>query len=159
MRTFKDNADRTWTVAVNVTAVKRVRALLDIDLYAVINDGIKGLAAIVSDPVKLADVLYVLCQEEADKRQVSDEDFGRSLAGDAIFRAADAFVEAVIDFFPDARARATLTKVVEKGRVVRERLLDHAEQVVDGIDLEREVRTLIASFGNSPDSSESTPGR
>jgi hypothetical protein len=33
MRTFNDNAGRTWTIAINVAAIKRVRGLLNVDLY------------------------------------------------------------------------------------------------------------------------------
>ena len=39
MRTFTDNAGRTWTIQVNVTAVKRVRGLVGIDLYKLVDDG------------------------------------------------------------------------------------------------------------------------
>src|ERR1043165_6369596 len=108
MHTFKDNADRTWTVAINVTALKRVRDLVHVDLYKLVDQGLKPLADLVSDPVQLADVLYCLCKDEADSRQVSDEDFGRALGGDAILLAAVAFVEELVVFFPRARARASL---------------------------------------------------
>ncbi|MFQ3588526.1 MAG: hypothetical protein SNJ74_11425 [Fimbriimonadaceae bacterium] len=157
MHSFRDNAGRAWTVAINVAAVKRVRGLVGIDLYKLIDEGFKPLGALVSDPVQLADVLYCLCKDEADAKQVTDEDFGRALAGDAITLAADAFVEELIDFFPDARARASLTKVLSAGRKVRDKLLDHAEVVIDRLDPAAEASRLIASFGNSPASSGSTP--
>jgi hypothetical protein len=157
MKTFTDNAGRIWTVAINVAAVKRVRGLLGVDLYKLMDDGFKPMAALVSDPVQLADVLYCLCKEETDARQVSDEDFGRALAGDAITLAADAFVEELIDFFPDARARAGLKKVLATGRQVRDRLMDHLEKLVAGIDPNREASDWIASFGSSRASSASTP--
>jgi hypothetical protein len=157
MHTFKDNADRVWTVAINVAAVKRVRALASVDLFKLIDDGFKPLAALVADPVALADVLFCLCKDEADAKGVSDEEFGRGLAGDAITRAADAFVEELVDFFPDARARAGLKKVMDAGRTVRDRLIDHAEKLIDKIDPEREATSLIASFGNSPERSASIP--
>jgi hypothetical protein len=157
VHSFRDNAGRTWTVVINVAAVKRVRGLVNIDLYKLIDDGFKPLGALVSDPVQLADVLYCLCKDEADAKSVSDEDFGRALAGDAITLAADAFVEELIDFFPDARARASLTKVLAAGRKVRDRLLDHAETVIETLDPETAASALIASFGNSPGSSASTP--
>ena len=100
MHTFTDNAGRTWTVAINVAAVKRVRGLVNIDLYKLVDDGFKPLGELVADPVQLADVLYCLCKDEADARNVSDEDFGRALYGDAITLAAEAFVEELIDFSP-----------------------------------------------------------
>jgi hypothetical protein len=58
MRTFTDNAGRTWIVQVNVAAIKRVRGLLGVDLYKLLDDGFQALAKLVSDPVQLADVLY-----------------------------------------------------------------------------------------------------
>lgn len=157
MRTFADNAGRTWTVAINVAAQKRVRGLLKVDLYKLVDEGFKPLAALVSDPVQLADVLFCLCKEEADAKGITDEDFGRALGGDAINHAAEAFVEELFDFFPDARARAGLRKMKAAGTKVKDRLLDHAEKLIDQIDPEREANGLIASFGSSPASSASTP--
>jgi len=157
MHTFADNAGRTWTVAINVAAVKRVRALLKLDLYTLLDDGFRPLAALVSDPVRLADVLFCLCKDEAEKVKVTDEDFGRALAGDSITLAAEALVEELTSFFPDARMRAGLKTALGKGRIVRDRLLDHATLLVDRIDPEAEAKRLIDSFGSSPASSALTP--
>ena len=157
MRTFTDNAGRTWTVQVNVAAIKRVRGLLGVDLYKLVDDGFQALAKLVSDPVQLADVIYCLVKDEADAKQVTDEEFGRALAGDAITLAADSFVEELIDFFPDARARAGLRKVIDAGKKVRDRLLTHAETLLERVDPEVEANKLIASFGSSPESSASIP--
>ena len=157
MHTFSDNAGRIWYVAVHVAAIKRVRGLLDIDLYQLVDDGLKSLGKLVSDPVQLADVLYVLCRDDALARNVSDEDFGRSLAGDAITLAAEAFVEELIDFFPDARSRAGLRKVIEAGKQVREKLLDHVETHLQQLDVDQAAHSLINSWTNSRASSESIP--
>jgi len=153
MHSFVDNSRRTWEVAINVAAVKRIRGLLGIDLYALVDDGFKSLSKLVSDPVTLADVLYCLCKEQADKQSISDEDFGRALAGDAITQAADAFVEELIDFFPDARARASLRKAIEAGKTVRDKVLSHAEKILDSIDPETEAKKWISSSGTWPESS------
>ena len=153
MHSFVDNSRRTWEVAINVAAVKRIRGLLGIDLYALVDDGFKSLSKLVSDPVTLADVLYCLCKEQADKQSISDEDFGRALAGDAITQAADAFVEELIDFFPDARARASLRKAIEAGKTVRDKVLSHAEKILESIDPETEAKKWINSSGTWPESS------
>jgi len=156
MHSFVDNSRRTWEVAINVAAVKRIRGLLGIDLYALVDDGFKSLSKLVSDPVSLADVLYCLCKDQADKQTISDEDFGRALAGDAITQAADAFVEELIDFFPDARARASLRKAIEAGKTVRDKVLSHAEKILDSIDPETEAKKWISSSGTWPESSAVT---
>jgi hypothetical protein len=103
MKIFKDALQRDWTVSINVLAVKRIKAKLDIDLL----DSTKGelLLSLADDPVSLCDMLWILCEEEATKRGIGDEDFGRSLAGDAIDRATTAFLEELVDFFPSGKRR------------------------------------------------------
>ena len=159
MHAFVDTAGRTWEVSIHVAAIKRVRGLVGVDLYGLIDDGFQPLAKLVGDPVQLADVLYCLVKDQSEAKGISDEEFGRSLAGDAILRAADCFVDELIGFFPDPRARASLTRVVEAGRTVKAKLLDHAEAELDRLDTAEAARTWIASRGNSPDPSASTPAR
>ena len=55
MKTFTDNAGRTWTVAINVDCIKRVKTLLAVNLL----DAIEGklIEDLVSDPVLLCDVI------------------------------------------------------------------------------------------------------
>jgi hypothetical protein len=156
MHSFVDNAKRTWEISINVTAVKRIRGLLGIDLYALVDDGFKSLSKLVSDPVTLADVLYCLCKDQAEKQSITDEEFGRALAGDAITLAADAFVEELIDFFPDARARVSLRKAIEAGKAVRDKVLNHAEKILDSINPETEAQKWINSSGIWPESSGAT---
>jgi hypothetical protein len=163
MRVFSDYQNRTWSVAINVAAVKRVRGLVGVDLLALVNEGMEPLSRLLADPVRLADVLYCLCKDEADARQVSDEDFGRALYGDAIGWAAEAFVEELFDFFPDARARVGMRKVLEMSHRLKAKMMDQAEQALDQLDLDSLAQQLMSTPGkpstNSPESSESTPTR
>jgi hypothetical protein len=122
-----------------------------------VDDGFKPLGALVGDPVMLADVLYCLCKDEADAKQITDEDFGRALGGDAITLATDAFLEELIDFFPEARARSSLRKIVAESKKVRDRLMGRAEKVLESFDADREANKLLRSFGIAPESSASTP--
>ena len=111
MKSFTDNLGRTWTMVVNVATIKRVRALCGVDLNAIIEveDGkpeTRLLEKLSTDPVLLVDVLYAVCQPECDRRQVTDEDFGSAMAGDAIDLATSALLDEIIDFFPDAKRQA-----------------------------------------------------
>jgi hypothetical protein len=157
MHTFTDNAGRVWTIAVNVATIKRVQGLLKVNLYKLLDDNFKGLGELLGDIIQLVDVLYCLCKEEAEARKVSDEDFGRALAGDAITLATDAFLEELIDFFPEARARSSLRKIVAESKKVRDRLMGRAEKVLESFDADREANKLLRSFGIAPESSASTP--
>ena len=126
MRTFKDNAGRTWTVAVNVATVRQVRALLNVDLLDIA--GGKLIDRLVSDPILLVDVIYAVCKTEADRLGVSDEDFGRAMGGDVIEAATSALLEETIDFFPNRRDR-------ERAKRVLASLNKWMEKVQDTLDL------------------------
>ena len=151
MQTYRDNAGRTWTVAIDVAAIKRVRALIGYDLLSMLNGN--GSQRLITDPVLLVDVLYALCRPEADRLSVTDEDFGRSMAGDAIEHATQALLEELVSFCPNPRDRKRLRKFVttmwttmEKARDVLERKLDERLE-----DASRQALTALGgSSGSSP---------
>jgi len=78
---------RAWNVEINVDAIKRVRGTCGVDLLDASDKQKSLLTDLATDPVLLVDVIYVVCKPQADDRGVSDEDFGRAMAGDAIDRA------------------------------------------------------------------------
>src|SRR5512133_3630002 len=111
MKTFTDNTGRCWTLTINVDAIKQVKGLIGVDLLEAVGGNL--LERLSGDPVLLCDVLYALCKPQADAEKVSDSDFGRSMSGDAIETATDAFLEELCDFFPQRR-RNLLTKALGK---------------------------------------------
>jgi len=140
MKTFNDNAGRTWTVTVNVDAIKRVKSLLSVNLMEAVEG--KLLERLISDPVLLCDVIYAVCKPEADAKAVSDEDFGRSMAGDAIDLATTALLEELCDFFPQGRRRL-LHKALEKLRKLESMALAAAEGRLDSPELERQMQDAL----------------
>ena len=121
MKSFTDNAGRVWTLAVNVAAIKRVRALCGVDLNSIIEmdaanqPSAKLLERLSTDPVLLADVLYAVCKPECDSKNVTDEEFGAAMAGDAIEHATAALLDEIIDFFPEAK-RLAFRKILSATR-------------------------------------------
>ena len=159
MKTFTDNAGRTWTVTINVDAIKRVRGLLGVDLLEIVEGTL--IEKLIRDPVLLCDVAYVVCKPEADAQGVSDEDFGRAMAGDAIEHATKALLEELVGFSPSPRDRANLQRVLETTWRVMDRARDLVEQKLTSgaIDqqIERALANATASSGSVPASSDSTP--
>jgi hypothetical protein len=151
MKTFNDNAGRTWTVAINVDAIKRVKSLLSVNLL----DAVEGklIEQLVSDPVLLCDVLYVLCKPEADTKQVTDEEFGRAMAGDAIDTATTCLLEELVDFFPQAK-RQVLAKALAKLKTFQARAIQTASKRLDDPKLDRQLQQILET-GELP---EPTPG-
>ena len=167
MKTFTDNAARAWTIQVNVDALKRVKSLLDVDLMEAV-DG-KLLERLLDEPVLLCDVIYALCKPQADAAGVSDEDFGRAMAGDAIDLATQALLEELVDFFPQRR-RALLTKVLDKLKKLDSLALATVTDRIEKIDLDKVMSSAVAQLDNdlsallagkpsgpAPASSASTP--
>ena len=121
MKSFTDNMGRTWTLVVNVAAIKRVRALCGVDLNAIVEVDKNNtptaelLERLSTDPVLLVDVLYAVCKPECDRKNISDEDFGAAMAGDAIEQATSALLDEVVDFFPTAK-RTALQKILNATR-------------------------------------------
>lgn len=110
MKIFKDTKGREWTIVVDVGQIKTVRDLVGVDLHSLFKDEAKR---VLSDPILLVDTLYALCRQQCAGRQMSDVDFGQSFDGDVLEAAANALLDAVIDFFPQSRRtilRATVTK-------------------------------------------------
>ena len=140
MKTFADSTGRTWHVTINVAAIKAVRALVAVDLLEI--EG-KLLERLSSDPILLCDVLYALCKEQADARAVSDEDFGRSMAGNSIEQATAAFLEELVDFFP-SRRRELLHKALTKLRGLETMVLSAAAARLDSGLIEKMMATELA---------------
>ena len=162
MKSFTDNTGRTWTLAVNVGTIKRVRALCDVNLANIIT--ISGatpkvdlLERLGNDPVLLVDVLYAAVKPEADTKGVSDQEFGQAMSGDAIEMATTALLDEVIDFFPETK-RKVFRKILDatrrfetKGKAALQALLD--DPALDG-KIDAALAQLMPSSGNSQESQE-----
>lgn len=168
MKSFSDNTGRNWTLAVNVGTIKRVRALCGVDLANIItmeagqNPKVDLLDRLANDPVLLVDVLYAVCKEEADKNNVSDVDFGRAMAGDAIELATAALLDEIIDFFPETKRRV-FRKILDATRRFESKTKQAlaallTDPALDG-KIDEALEKLTISSTNSPESPESIPIR
>ena len=167
MRTFKDNAGRSWSVSVNVDTARRLRSMANVDLMELVeaperedasggrtdSDGLPLRAApvrkpllerLIRDPILLCDVLYVVCKEEADKLNVSDADFGRALYGTAIAAARSALLEEIADFFPDEGL--AIRRQAEKLQAAYKLLIEKVDLKIQGYDENQLVEAALAKM-------------
>jgi hypothetical protein len=170
MKTFADNAGRTWAIAVNVATVKRVKDLLHVNLLEIADPKGKLLEKVVEDPVLLCDILFCLVKPEADAKEISDEDFGRSLAGDVLGAATDALLGEIADFFPKGR-REIMQRILAKLTALQEKATGLALMRLDDPELDRQMeeelraaldqatgpKTSTSAAGSLPASPASTP--
>ena len=163
MKSFTDNAGRTWMVTVNVAAIKRVRALCGVDLNAIVemdeknNPSTRLLERLSTDPVLLVDVLYAVCKNEADAQGITDEEFGMAMAGDAIELATTALLDEVIDFFPEAKRRV-FRKILDASRRFEQKskqaLTALLEDPTFDAKIDKALEALTTSSGILPESQE-----
>ena len=160
MATFKDSAGREWELTINVPVMKRVQARTGYHLGKLLNDDCKLLGEITGDPVEFVNVLYAMCESQCKVAGVSDEQFGESMAGDAMDAASNAFLKAIEDFCP-SRTRPLIAALRTKGQEVAglmEAGTAAAVSKIQGIDPRTILNSIsLPNVGSVPGSLEYTP--
>ena len=153
MASFNDRQNREWSIILDGPTVEDVEAKHGVSLANLEKDPLQKLR---SDPMKLAAVIYLLCQDQIEKLNLSPTDFGKSLPvpPDPMLTAVE---EAIVNFFPSGRAshvREVLTSYSQMGsktdelivakmekiltdKTVMDRLSDQAD-----VEIERALKTL-----------------
>lgn len=131
--TFTDAAGDSWRVIVTIGKIKAVRQLVNddtgksVDLFEYVNDNLAYRLYI--DPVLLADVLWVLCKDEAEGRKIDKSAFLDRLNGETLEVAELAFEEAFIDFFPKSQ-RGQAELIAQTAREFRTTLRKTQQEAV-----------------------------
>ena len=146
MHVFKDRDGKDWTIDVNVNTLKRVKSALDVDLMELVSDT-RFVDRLTADPCLLVDILYVICQPQCLEAGISDEQFGRRMAGDAIEDATGALLGDFVDFFP-GRKREILRNALAKLKAVENRILDLAQATLDDPKLDDQLEAALAKLGD-----------
>ncbi len=157
MKTFKDTAGRTWSLSLTIGSAKKIRDLLEIDLFG---DDISTIVTdLASDPVRLAGVLWVLVSDEAAAKDINEDDFFGAFSGDVIEAATDLFLEELVQLYPEKK-RVILHKILEKIRSAELRILEQAQAMVesDRLDkfIEEKIREVEKDFDDKTSGTVST---
>jgi len=111
MKSFHDKSGTAWIIEINVRQIRTVRALLNVDLANLITFNEKGqpetdlLDKISNDPCLLVDIIFALCKDQAESKNIDSEKFAENIDGDTIEAATVALLEEMTDFFPEAKRR------------------------------------------------------
>ncbi len=159
MEYIHDENGRTWELKINVSQIKRVKAATKtsedpggIDLLDIANK--EMLSRVLGDPILFVDILYILCKDEADSENVTDEQFGEGFGGDRIYDAAESFMSEIINFTPNPRQRMALGDLWNKIKQTDERAADLVQTEIAAIDPEAEARKSFDQSTSSQGSSE-----
>jgi len=159
MEKFKDRNGEEWSIDISVEDLRMVRDQLGLNLLEIIEGPL--LEEFARDPVRLIDVLAVLCREQMAHRGIDAAAFGRRFSGDALEAAAEAFAGAIVAFFPRSR-RELFRRAIEKGREINQAQLAIARRRIEEAKPQEMAEVLLSKPGaksaDAPGSSESTPG-
>lgn len=154
MKSFKDDANRTWDITINVSTIKRIRSRLNVDLLSLGTDdadkkyGNGGnntpplLVQLATDLVLLSDIIFVCVLPQAESLNITDEQFGEALGGGSIYNAREAFFAELVDFFLQSGrkdvARA-IQGMVQMMKSVIESVTTKVQKTLDTMDPEQLV--------------------
>lgn len=131
MATFVDEAGRSWSIRIDVSAIRKVRTKRGVDLAKVMGSQ-EELQKLLDDPCLWVDVLWDLVEEQAETQGVDPEAFAHGLIGDSFEAANNALIEAIIDFFPSSR-REILRRLLNKVKEMETLSLENMSQQIDSL--------------------------
>ena len=129
MKIWKDAEGHAYETKITVAEIRDVKTELGINLMDIATGDL--LQRISEDVILLCDILYVVNRSQAKEYGIDDVQFGRNLYGDALENATRAFMEEMINFFPNQRTRQLLTKAMTKGQERMDKALDLAEKSLE----------------------------
>ena len=129
MKIWKDAEGHAYETKITVAEIRDVKTELGINLMDIATGDL--LQRISEDVILLCDILYVINRSQAKEYGIDDAQFGRNLYGDALEEATHAFMEEMINFFPNQRTRQLLTKAMTKGQERMDKALDLAEKSLE----------------------------
>lgn len=116
MPSFKAGG-KEYLLTIDGPKIRRVRDAVKVDgvgLDLVSRDA-SSFQKLADEPLLVQEVLSVLCRSQYEANGLTDEQFQESLSGDDGYNAANALVEAIIDFFP-SRQQKVLREMLATSR-------------------------------------------
>lgn len=145
MHRFQDNTGREWCLSLNGWQLKRLKELIGFDAR-----DHESIFKAASDPALLCDVLYVLCQDQANKDGITDQQFGEAMTGDAIDAAADAYMQESVDFFP-LRQRPAMKAMLAKIQETQTQATKLAEEKLNGAAMDQMIAKAMSEANRKID--------
>ena len=163
MKAFKDDAGRTWNLAITAGSAKRVRGLLNgVDILQPQSGNPPLYLAVHRDVILLVDIIFCLVKPEADAQSISDEAFGEAMNGEAVELTYRAFMAELSDFFR-GRQRPDLAMLLDKqAELVAEQVQQQTKIVVAAVTIIRKKmaeKSAVPGLGTTSTNSRGSSGR
>lgn len=159
MQKFKDASGREWIIDLNIRSAREIRRKMAADAETF--DGVDfldyaTLLFSLNDPFFGADLIALVCADQASELGITPDAFGKLLRGKVLYDALEAFTAEYLDFFPDPTASAKMAEVVAKNKEARETLYEaiasEASKRIDEV-----VASVVTSSGERSLDTSDTP--
>lgn len=142
MATWKDKNGKEWNCEITIKTLKQIKQRLGIDLL----EPQENIKKLIADKYLLCDVLYLAHEDACKQQNITDEDFGGLLVGDAIDGATKALIDSLICFFP-TQQRQMLEKITKKREEVTAAIYQKIGNEIDNLPIEKVMEELQRLFG------------
>jgi hypothetical protein len=152
MHIFKDNANRDWTISLNIGSAMKVKDQLGIDLLQPESGEPPLLTRLGTDEMLLAQVIATLLESQFELHKIDAAQIYQCFDGQTFARAHEAFYKELISFF-QSRGRSDRSKAVEKQMNMILAGIKAAETRIDNLNIEQVIETAMigATSGELPE--------
>lgn len=142
---FKDKSSRTWIVEIDGVIADEVQAAYGINLLDLSQDALDRLEM---DPLRLVNVLWLVCREQAEAAGVDERSFKKSLRSEVIGDATRALINGTIGFFPPGKQSLVRSLQMQNAKVRQTAMERNLASLEDPAMQERLAR-ILANQGQS----------
>jgi hypothetical protein len=152
--TFTDSKNQSWTMSLTAPLVRKIQQATSINLTDLKSDPFEKLAL---DPLKLADVIWMLCETQATSAGLDAEQFLTQIAPH-IDDAVAALEAAVTNFFPASKKSLLLSLRSQNATMTQnattkamEALATNQSQIEAAMAkrMQKELTSLLESFDSA----------
>lgn len=146
MKTIKDLKGNTWTFNMTLRHARVIESELGVNVLAP-DDAESSILGLVSNPLKMIDMLWILCKQEVEKAGSNRDEFEDGFDGTAYLAAEKALGEEIVFFTQSVDpTRAKLwTALLRKARKVSEIQVTKLEAFLDSPEMENLVEREISA--------------
>jgi len=139
MHKFEDAKGTKWTIQLDTTMTRAIRAELGVDL---LNLDESSVADLVGNDETLVDVISLICTNQIEREGMDGKDFAGCLIGDALDDACDALINEVV-FISSHSRRTIVAKVWQKAKAAESMMTERAVKMLDSGVVEEKVEKAM----------------
>lgn len=138
---FRDKADREWTIRFNGKSMKTAQEELNINICDAFVNPQQFLETMT--PAAVIGLVWITIRDDAQQRNVSLDNFLENMWGEALLEMNDATWSALVNFSQPEKALPTAQRLLERTRAVLDRRQNQAIEELEQMSDEK-IEELLA---------------